>query len=124
MIANFFTDVLVVFCTLPAELFYSLILEVTTNSLSRQTNTAHIYRSLLAFAITMEIDEESNIGRDDCDENDMDFLSIIAQCIINNNNALIQCLHRRRRKQQHFRCQCAALQILLPPDHRHLPRQA
>ena len=54
----------------------------------------------------------------------MDFLLIIAQCIINNNIALIQCLRRRRRKQQHFRRQCAALQILLPPDHRHLPRQA
>jgi hypothetical protein len=72
----------------------------------------------------MEIDEESNIGRDDCDENDMDFLLIIAQCIINNNIALIQCLRRRRCKQQHFCRQCAALQILLPPDHRHLPRQA
>ena len=59
-------------------------------STRRQTNTAHIHHSLLAFAITMEIDEESNIGRDDCDENDLDFLLIIAQCIINNNIALIQ----------------------------------
>ena len=72
----------------------------------------------------MEINEDSNIGRDDGDDDDMDFLLIIAQCIINNNIALIQCLRRRRRKQQHFRRQCAALQILLPPDHRHLPRQA
>ena len=46
----------------------------------------------------------------------MNFLLIIAQCIINNNIALIQCLRRRRRKQQHFCRQCAALQILLPPD--------
>jgi hypothetical protein len=101
MIDNFFTDVPVVFCTLPAELFYSLIIEVTTKLLSRQTNTAHIHRFLLAFAITMEIDEENNIGREDYDENGMDFSLIIAQCIIN-SIALIQCLRRRRCKQQHF----------------------
>jgi hypothetical protein len=100
MIDNFFTDVPVVFCTLPAELFYSLIIEVTTKSLSRQTNTAHIHRFLLAFAITIQIDEENNIGRDDCDENGMDFSLIIAQCI--NSIALIQCLCRCRCKQQHF----------------------
>ena len=113
----FFVHYLSTFSTLSS-------LSITTKSLSRRTNTAHIHRFLLAFAITMEIDEESNIGRDDGDDDDMDFLLIIAQCIINNNIALIQCLRRRRRKQQHFRRQCAALQILLPPDHRHLPRQA
>jgi hypothetical protein len=124
MIANFFTDVLVVFCTLPAELFYSLIIEVTMKSLSRRTNKAHIHHFLLAFAIAMEIVEERIIGRDDCDENEMDFSLIIAQCIINNNIALIQCLRRRRCKQQHCCRQCEALQILLSPDHRHLPGQA
>ncbi len=70
----------------------------------------------------MEI-EESNIGRDDQDD-DLDLLLIVAQCITNNNVALIQYLRRRRRrKQQHFLRLRAVLQILLPPDHRHLPRR-
>jgi hypothetical protein len=59
----------------------------------------------------MEIGEESNIGRDYFDD-DMDFLLIIDQCIMNNNIVLIQCLCHCQSKQQHFCCQCVALQIL------------
>ena len=70
----------------------------------------------------MGIGEESNKGSNDGD-NDFDLLLVVAQCIINNNVALVRYRRRRRYKQQHLRRMCAVEQILLPPDHRHLPRQ-
>ena len=82
----------------------------------------HYNHSVPAFAM-MDF-EDSNTDHRDNENDEFVFLLVATQCIINNNLALIHYLRRRRlRTQQRFRIMRVVEEILLPPDHRHLPRQ-